>query len=50
MSVAPSVFGAAGVGLKLLYDPAGTIAVDADVVVCPSHADASRALLEFSTV
>ena len=39
---------AAGVGLKLLYDPGGTIAVDGDVIVCRSHADASRVLLEFS--
>ena len=39
---------AAGVGLKLLYDPGGTVAVDQDVIVCRSHADASRALLEFS--
>ncbi len=39
---------AAGVGLKLLYDPAGSVAVDKDVIVCRSHAQASRALLEFS--
>jgi len=39
---------AAGVGLKLLYDPTGSIAVDNDVIVCRSHAQASRALLAFS--
>ena len=39
---------AAGVGLKLLYDPAGSIAVEDDVIVCRSHAEASRALLEFA--
>ena len=39
---------AAGVGLKLLYDPTGTIAVGKDVIVCRSHAQASRALLAFS--
>ncbi len=41
---------AAGVGLKLLYDPAGSVATDEGVIVCRSHADASRALLEFATV
>ncbi len=40
---------AAGVGLKLLYDPAGSIAVGEEVLVCRSHAEASRALLEFSS-
>ena len=39
---------AAGVGLKLLYDPAGSIVVDEDVLVCRSHAEAGRALLAFS--
>ncbi len=39
---------AAGVGLKLLLDPAGSIPVDEDVIVCRSHAEASRALLAFS--
>ena len=39
---------AAGVGLKLLYDPTGSIAVDNDVIVCRTHTQAGQALLEFS--
>jgi len=38
---------AAGVGLKLLHDPAGGIATGEDVIACRSHADASRTLLEW---